>query len=60
MADENRPTLPDNSDDISIACGRGWVRHGDLKIGDLVFHPNGSLVRVRAFRRKVASVVASS
>ncbi|MCD7721308.1 MAG: terminase family protein [Prevotellaceae bacterium] len=31
-----------------LTANRGWVRHGDLRAGDIVFSPSGRQVRVQA------------
>jgi hypothetical protein len=40
------------SDDTAILTSTGWKRHGQLKIGDQVFHPSGRLTRVLALSSK--------
>ena len=35
------------SDDTPIMTTRGWVKHGDLRVGDEVFSPDGNPVKVR-------------
>ena len=34
------------SDDTPILTTRGWVKHGDLRVGDEVFSPDGNPVKV--------------
>lgn len=34
------------SDDTPIMTTRGWVKHGDLRVGDEVFSPDGNPVKV--------------
>lgn len=36
------------ADDTPVATPTGWTRHGDLRVGDEVFHPSGRPVRVTA------------
>lgn len=35
-------------DDEVIFTSKGWKRHGDLQVGDYVYHPSGKSIRVNA------------
>lgn len=39
------------ADDTPVLTTGGWKRHGDLRVGDFVFHPSGSAVAVIAVHR---------
>jgi predicted phage terminase large subunit-like protein len=36
------------SDDVPVLTTEGWKTHGDINIGDLVFHPSGKAIKVLA------------
>lgn len=40
------------SDNTDVLTDLGWVKHGDLKIGDYVFHPSGKKIKVLALSEK--------
>lgn len=42
------------ADDERVPTPRGWVRHGDLAIGDEVYAPDGTAILVEAVGRKSA------
>lgn len=45
------------ADDTPVLTTSGWKKHGDLKIDDWVFSPNGNPVRVKAVSEKSQSNV---
>lgn len=45
------------ADETLVPTPAGWRRHGDLKMGDEVFHPSGHPVRVLAVSEKTPSTV---
>ena len=45
------------ADDTPVLTTKGWMRHGDLRVGDYVFSPSGKPVRVKAVSGKTPSNV---
>ena len=45
------------ADDTPVLTTKGWMRHGDLRVGDHVFSPSGKPVRVKAVSGKTPSNV---
>ena len=40
------------ADSVPVITDRGWIAHGDLQVGDYVYHPNGHKVKVLAVNEK--------
>lgn len=42
----------DLADDTPVLTTKGWSKHGDLKVGDYVYSPNGTTVKVVALSER--------